>query len=361
MSARLAVAHEWLAVRAGSEKTFEAMAQSYPDADLYALTREPGVPFDFGGRPVTTTFLDRSKALRERRQLTLPMMPLAWRTIATGGDYDKVLTSSHACVKAFPPARAAEHFCYCHAPMRYAWNPSIDSRTRGSGAILAPALAALRRWDLRTTWHVDHFAANSTAVRDRIRRFYDRDAVVIHPPVDTDWYVPPERPVARERVLAISRFVPYKRLDLAIAGSALAGMPITVAGSGPAERALRRLAEEVGADARFEISPSDERLRELYQQSHALVFAANEDFGIVPVEAQACGTPVVALDLGGARDTVLHGETGLRIREASAKAVAAALTELGRAAIGVDACRRHAESFSIPRFQARVRSWMGEG
>lgn len=360
MSSRIAVAHEWLAVRAGSEKTFEAMAGALPGADLYALTLEPGVPFDFGGREVTTTLLDRSATLRHRRELTLPLMPLAWRLIATRRDYDKVLTSSHACVKAFPPAGEAEHWCYCHAPMRYAWDPDIDSRSRRAGRAVRAGLAALRRWDLRATPRVDHFAANSSAVRDRIAAFYDRDSIVIHPPVDTEWYTPAAEPVERERALAVSRFIPYKRLDLAIEASARADVPLTVAGSGPGEDELRRLAADLGADVAFEISPSDERLRELYRTSLALVFPVNEDFGIVPVEAQACGTPVIALDVGGARDTVVDGETGYRVGRADPGELGAALRQAAEGGLRPGACRTNAERFSIERFKRELCAWLRE-
>jgi glycosyltransferase involved in cell wall biosynthesis len=351
----MAVGHEWLPVRAGSEKVFEAMAQTFPDADLYALSREPSVDFDFGGRPLTTTFLDRSAFLRDRRDLTLPLMPLAWRTIPVHGEYDRVLTSSHACVKGFPPTRTAEHWCYCHAPMRYAWDPGTDAR--GWGPVLKPALALLRSWDRRVTEHVDHFAANSEAVRERIRRYYDRDAIVIHPPVDTDWYTPLPG-VERAGALAVSRFIPYKRVDLAIRAAARAEVPLTVAGSGPGEDDLRRVAAELHADVRFEIRPSDERLRELYRRSRALLFPANEDFGIVPVEAQACGTPVVALDEGGTRDTVVDAETGHRVARADVDEFASALRELVSNGDRADACRQNAERFAVERFKARLRDWI---
>jgi glycosyltransferase involved in cell wall biosynthesis len=352
----LAIAHEWLAERAGSEKVFEAMAEAFPGADLFVLTREPGVPFDFGGRRVRTTFLDRSAFLRRRRDLTLPLMPLAWSLVRPRAEYERVLTSSHACVRAFPPARRAEHFCYVHAPMRYVWDVGIDARAAGAGAMKGIALRALRRWDLRSTRTVDHFAVNSTAVRERVRRLYSRDARVIFPPVDTEFFTPAASD--RRGVLAVSRFTPYKRLDLAIDACALAGMPLTVAGSGAQEADLRSRARAAGADVHFEISPSDERLRELYRTSEMLLFPANEDFGIVPVEAQACGTPVVAIDLGGARDTVVQGRTGLLAERQDERLLADALLELHAAGLDGDACRHNAERFSRTRFRAEITAWL---
>lgn len=360
MATRMAIVQEWLASRAGSEKVFEAMAGTYPEADLYALTWDRRAEFDFGGRPVTTTFLDRSRTLRDRRALSLPLMPLAWRTIDVRDEYDVVVSSCHAFAREFPPARTAAHFCYVHSPLRYAWVPEIDGRTRRGVPGASLAFAGLRWFDSRTVEGVDHFAANSTTVRDRIRECYDRDSVVIHPPVDTEFYTPAEGVVERSGVLAVSRFIPYKRVDLAIEAAAAAGVPITVAGSGPEESALRRLAADVGAEATFEISPSDERLRELYRHASALVFPANEDFGIVPVEAQACGTPVVSLDVGGTRDTVVQGETGVRVEHQSVSDFADAIRHLVDTPPADGACRANAELFSAACFSSNLTSWVSE-
>lgn len=354
----LAIAHEWLDERAGSEKTFEAMAQTFPEADLFALTREPSVDFDFGGRHVRTTVLDRSPFTRRRRDLTLPMMPLAWRLLRTGANYDHVLTSSHACVKAFPAARSAEHFCFVHAPMRYAWDREIDARASGRGLLTKVALNALRRWDRRSAAVVDHFAANSTAVRDRIHCFYGREARVIFPPVDTEFFTPGLNDGGRRGALAVSRFIPYKRIDLAIDACARAGVSLIVAGSGPEETALRARAAEAGVPVTFELSPSDERLRELYRSAEVVIFAATEDFGIVPVEAQACGTPVIAVNRGGARDTVLNGVTGLLVGRQEPDALAEALRVMQQWRISPVDCRRNAERFGRRRFQSELRSWV---
>jgi glycosyltransferase involved in cell wall biosynthesis len=355
---RIAIAHEWLAARAGAEKVFEALGEAFPSADLYALTREPGVPFDFGDRDVHTTVLDRP-ALRRRRDLTLPLMPLAWRILGARRSYDTVVTSSLACAKGFAPGRSATHYCYCHAPMRYAWQPDIDSRRHALGPAVDIGLKWLRRWDRRSAAWVDSFAANSTAVQQRIRDFYDRDAEVIHPPVDTDFFTPADGNREGEPyAFAISRFIAYKRTDLAIEAAARAGLPIVVAGSGPLEAELRATAERVGANARFEIQPSDERLRELYRGASVLVFPALEDLGMIPVEAQACGTPVVGLDEGGTRDTVVHGATGLRVKEQTVDAFAEAIEAIVANPPEPAACRKHAESFSRPRFIERVRGWV---
>jgi glycosyltransferase involved in cell wall biosynthesis len=217
----------------------------------------------------------------------------------------------------------------------------------------------LRAQDRRTVAHVDSFAANSSAVRDRIRRFYQRDARVIFPPVDTEFYTPGAAP-SRDFVLAVSRFIPYKRIDFAIEAAATARVRLVIAGSGPQEGELRRLARRAGGDVTFVISPTDEHLRELYRNALALVFPAHEDFGIVAVEAQACGTPVLALDAGGARDTVLAGVTGHRFAHHDARAFASALTSFADNPLDAAACRRHALGFSIERFKTELREWLAD-
>ncbi len=357
----LALCHEWLGDRTGSEKTFEAMALATPTADLYALTWDRSAGFAFGGRTPATTFLDRVAWARERRQVQLPLMPLAWR-YATRRRYDLVVTSSHACAKGFWPARAARHLCYCYTPMRYVWLPDVDSRAR-HGPFTAIPRAALRAWDRRSADWVDEFAAISGAVRARIERFYGRPARVIHPPVDTDYFTPPaEGGIGAggrgEFVLVASRFVPYKRIDLAMRACHALRYPVVVAGAGPDEGALRALARELGASVRFVIGPSDDELRELYRTARALVFPAFEDFGIVPVEAQACGTPVLGLAAGGSLDTVQDGVTGVLVDDADVVSVRDGLERLLGLGLSAGACRRNAERFSTGRFLDEFQGWV---
>lgn len=358
----IALCHEWLAHRMGSEKTFEAMAEAIPSADLYALTWDRSAAvFDFGGRQPATTFLDRGPFTRMSRRAQLPLMPLAWRYV-TDRRYDVVVTSSHACAKGFRPARQALHLCYCFTPMRYVWVPDIDART---GARLAATAAtvprlALQAWDRRSVAWVASFAAISGAVRARIERFYERPAKVIHPPVDTEFFSPgpPDGGDKGEFVLAASRFVRYKRLDLAIRACAALRYPLIVAGAGPEEAALRALAAELAADIRFIIAPDDEQLRTLYRRARALVFPAYEDFGIVAVEAQACGTPVVGIAAGGSLDTVVHGETGVLVPDADVVSVTAGLAQVLVDPPSADRCRRHALGFSTARFINAFRGWV---
>jgi len=355
---KIAVVHEWLDARSGSEITFEAIARSFPAADLYALTVEPDVPFDFGGRTVRTTLLDQPIA-RRKRAATLPIMPLAWRWLGAPVDYDVVITSSHAFAKCFPATKHARHFDYCHTPMRYVWMPELDGR---SPALAKPIQRLLRSVDRSSARTVDHFAANSAEVTDRIERFYGRRATIIAPPVDTDFYTPGESDEDDRHVFAVSRHIEYKRLDLAIEASIAAGMPIVVGGDGPLRSSLMR---DYGSERLVtftgRLSPHD--LREHYRRATALVFPAFEDFGIVPVEAQACGTPVIAFKRGGSTDTIVDGVTGVLVPVQTVDAFADAIKRVaaGDLQLRAAACRENAVRFGHDRFRNEMRSWVRAG
>lgn len=353
---RIAIAHEWVSARAGSEKVFEELARVYPEADLFALTATPGVELQTNGRGISTTFLDRVGPMRDRRGVTLPAMPLAWRLAGRQKTYDTVITSSHACVKGFWPGRSSRHYCYVHAPMRYVWNPEIDDR--GGRRALLPARAALRAWDRNSTRWVDSFAANSTSVAERVWQSYGREARVIHPPVDTTFFAG-SRVESRDGLVTIGRLIPYKGHDLAIRVAAEMDLPIKVVGKGPEEGNLRRLARELGARVSFIVDGSDEDVRASVASSRALIFAADEDFGIVPVEAQAAGTPVVGPNVGGLRDTVISGQTGVLARSLMVRDLVEATQAVLLGSMSEKMCRSNAERFGVERFRREIVEWVG--
>jgi glycosyltransferase involved in cell wall biosynthesis len=354
---RLAIAHEWLSARAGSEKVFEAFAQIYPEADLYALTHSPGVAMSTGNRVIHTSLLDRLGRFRDYRAALLPAMPFAWRMLGRGRDYDVVITSSHACSKGFRPGRQAIHLSYVHSPMRYAWSPEIDNR--GAGRVLAPARAALRAWDLRAADWVDSFAANSTAVATRVREFYGRDSHVIHPPVETNFFRDAQTTThERDGLLAVGRLIPYKGFDIAIRTAHKVGLRLTIVGRGPEEARLRDLASDLGANVHFDTDASDEALRDYYTRTLALLFPAVEDFGIIPVEAQAAGTPVVGPRAGGLVDTVVPGKTGVLAEKLTVDAMVTACRELLNQPASAHDCVRNSERFSISEFKRKVKEWV---
>lgn len=351
----MALAHEWLDKRAGGENTFMLMAKAFPQADLFALSANPAVDWDFGGRPLRTSFLDRS-GVRDRRSLTLPLMPLAWESI-NASRYDVVMTSSVAYAKRFRPGKCAIHFSYAHAIMPYVWDPDHDRRSRVR--IPSFVLRRLRDLDRDSAKSVDFFGANSRFIAEQINDYYGREAEVIYPPVETEFFTP--SPARRsDYLLAVGRMVSYKHMDIAIEAAVRTGRRLIVSGWGPEEAKLRDLAGRLGKAGQitFEIEPSQDRLRALYRHAEAVVFPSLEHFGIVPVEAQACGTPVLAFGQGGATDTVIDGVTGILVPEQSSDAFSQAIREATNARFDRGMCRTNAERFGREAFIENMQRWV---
>lgn len=348
----VAVVHEWFGATGGSENVFLAIADLLPHARRIVLWADRDVEVEQLG--LHETWLARTP-LRRSKALALPLMPLAWRTV--GEDrYDVVISSSHAfahTVRLGPPERT-RHLSYVHSPARYVWSPDFDGR--GSGALLSGPRRALQSVDVRLSRHVHAYAANSREVQARIQRFWKRDAVVIHPPVDVEYFAAAPTQPARDYLLGVGRWIPYKNFDLMIEVAAEAGLPLVVAGSGPEETRLRRLAAAVRVPVTFEVRPSRERLRELYAGARALLFPAHEDFGIIPVEAQACGTPVIGLNSGGLLETVVDGETGFLLGSMRPGDHAAAVRRVGE--LDARRIRQHAMAFSPQRFSNEMSEWI---
>jgi len=361
---RVAVVHDWLDTWGGGENVLARILEAYPQADLFALVDflPEARRAELGGRRATTTFVQRMPAARKHFRGYLPVFPRAIESLDLSS-YDLVLSSSHAVAKGVRVQPPQVHVCYCHTPMRYAWDlreQYLGPRglARGArGLVVNHLLDRLRDWDRAASARVTAFVANSAFVRERIARSYGRDATVIPPPVDTVFFSPPAPdlpPPARDYYFAASRLVPYKRLDLVAAAFAL--LPhqrLVIGGSGPEEARVRAAAR---SNVEFAGHVSRERMRELLCGARAFVFAAEEDFGILPLEAQACGTPVLAYGRGGARETVRPlGEarpTGLFFPEQTAASIAAAVTrfEAQRDVIDAADCRVQALRFSTPRF-----------
>ncbi|MBO0882552.1 MAG: glycosyltransferase [Mycobacterium sp.] len=353
---RLALVHEWISERAGAEKTFEALAAIFPTADLYAVSKAPGVHLDTGGREIRTTLLDRP-VIRNMRAATLPSMPIAWQMLEDLG-YDAVITSHHAFAHANNLAKDGPRLSYVHSPARYVWSPELDAR--GSSRWLFPVRKILQRADYRFAQRVDSFAANSSAVAARIERYWGREASVIHPPVRADYFSGASEVGLNDAgyILGVGRWVPYKNLHLIAAVAEALGIPAKVAGSGPERRRIMASAEAASVPVEVIESPSDERLRALYQGACALVFPTVEDFGIVPVEAQAAGTPVVAPRAGGVLDSVIDGSTGILVDSPIVSELAAGVRRAEGLSSG--ACRENAARFGYDTFAARIRTWTAE-
>ena len=357
---RVALVHDWLTGMRGGEKVLEAIAELYPDATLHTLLHVRGT--------VSPT-LER---LRERRSFVqvlpfaarhyrqyLPLFPTAIEQFDLDS-YDLVISTSHCAAKSVVATGRATHVCYCHSPMRYAWDqfnayfgPDIVGPTRSRQ--LRPALAGMARWDRDTAGRVNRYVANSHYVAGRIRRYYNRGSTVVYPPVDTAFYGPDPGVRPEARFLVVSALVPYKRLEIAIAACARVGVPLTVVGRGPEMDRLKALAGTLRADVTFAGWIDDEDVRDLYRRSRAVIMPGVEDFGMVPVEAQACGRPVVVLAEGGALESVVDGVTGIHVRDASAEAFADALNDVSVRAWDPLGIRAHAETFGKARFQQQFQ------
>ena len=353
---KVALIHDWLTGMRGGEKVLEAICELYPDAPIYTLVHVRGSVSPaierHRIRRSTVQWLPRAGELYRNY---LPLFPAAVELFDLDR-YDLVISSSHCAVKSVIRNPAATHVCYCHSPMRYAWdqfNAYFGPEQVGGARsrLLRPIMARLARWDAATAGRVDRFVANSQYVAGRIRRYYNRGSAVVYPPVDTTFYRLPDparRPID-PRFLVVSALVPYKRLDVAIAACRQAAVPLRIVGRGPEEASLRRLA---GPDVEFLGWRSDQDIRDLYAASTAVLLPGVEDFGMVPVEAQACGTPVVALGQGGACETVQDGVTGILVHDNSAAAFADGLARAQSTAFDPVVIRQHAARFSRERFLA---------
>ncbi|GIH14094.1 glycosyltransferase [Rugosimonospora africana] len=353
----VAVVHEWFSATGGSEQVFLAIAGLVPHAARYVLWAERDAPTRT--LALSQSWLARTP-LRRSKAAALPVMPLAWRTLDRTR-FDVVISSTHAfahTVRLGPPERT-RYLSYVHSPARYLWSPAFDGR--GANPLLAAPRRMLQAADVRLSRHVHAYAANSREVQARIRRYWKRDATVINPPVDVDFFAtcPPEqRDAPREYLLGVGRWVPYKNFDLIVAIAAEAGLPLVIAGSGPMEARLRRLAAVAPVPVTVEVRPSRERLRQLYWGARALLFPAHEDFGMIPVEAQACGTPVIGLRRGGLLETVVDGETGYLVDSLEPRPHAEAVRRLPD--LATDRIRAHARTFSRDRFDARMAEWIAD-
>ncbi len=349
---RVILVHDWLTGMRGGEKCLEALCRHWPRAPLYTLLHKRGaVSRAIEDRPIHTSFFRFFPKVDRYYRYLLPLMPLAARW--TLPECDLVVSLSHCVAKSVSPPLGTPHLCYCFTPMRYAWHMREAYFEPGGGwrgRLRDRVLGHLRDWDRRTAQRVTHFVAISRTVQRRIAECYGRDSRVIYPPVDTDYYCPAAVP--RENYyLVVSAFAPYKRIDLAVDACRQLDLPLVVIGSGQDEKRLRQRA---GPRVKFLGWQSDEVIRDHMRRCRALLFPGEEDFGIVPVEAQACGTPVIALAQGGALETVLTGPdaTGVLFQEQSVDCLATALRDFGRQpdAISPIAARRNAVRFNKQRF-----------
>ncbi len=357
---RVAFIHDWLAVSGGAEKVTRELLKLY-DADVFSLVdflNDDEREFILHGKHAHTTYVQHLPFARTHFRNYLPLFPHAIRQLDLRG-YDLILSASYAIAKGVRKHPGQKHVCYIHTPMRYAWVNEegylADHGMHGlKGLFVRWQLARLREWDRANSAHVDRFIANSRNVADRVKRFYGRAADVVMPPVDPDLFTLYEGP--RRNYIAAARLVPYKRIDHII--EAFARMPhqrLSVVGDGPDRKRLEGMAT---ANVTFTGHLPQEAYVHLMQRSRALICAADEDLGLTPMEAHACGTPVIALARGGYTETVIDGESGTLFAQSKADVIAEAVARFESNGIDRSAAllRRAIAPYFAERFRDRVRA-----
>lgn len=355
----VAIVVDWLVTYAGAERVLEQILECFPSADLFSIVDflPKGHREFIKDRPVTTSFVQELPFARRKYRTYLPLMPLAVEQLDVS-KYDIVISSSHAVAKGILTGPDQLHVCYCHSPVRYAWDlqhqylreSGLDHGLKGW--LARWQLHKLRIWDSRTAYGVDKFLANSAYIARRIRKTYGRDATVIYPPVAVEKFDFQE---AKENYyLTASRMVPYKRMALiAEAFSAMPEKQLIIVGDGPE---MGKVKANAGRNVEVLGYQPTAKLRKLMSGAKAFVFAAEEDFGITPVEAQACGTPVIAYGKGGALETVVENKTGVFFKRQEASAIEEAVQHFeekdSQGVFEAGNIRSHAETYSASRFRS---------
>jgi glycosyltransferase involved in cell wall biosynthesis len=323
---RVAIIHYWLVTMRGGERVIERLLHLFPDADIFTHVYIPENVSDvIRSRPVKTSFIQKLPGAGRHYQKYLPLMPIALEELDLRG-YDLVISSESGPAKGVITAPDAMHLCYVHSPMRYLWDHYHDYR-EAAGPIermmMPLVFHRLRSWDTTSAARVDRFVANSTFVRQRIAKAWRRESAIVHPPVATSLFRPAD--AIEDSYLWVGQMVPYKRADLAVDAFNVLKLPLTMVGDGPMAAALRRKA---GPNIRFVPRMNFDQLRHAYATSRALVFTAEEDFGIVPVEMMASGRPVLAYGRGGVIDSVIPERTGLFFPEQTVASLIAGVEAL---------------------------------
>lgn len=354
---KVAISHEWLTTLGGSERVVEAFLELYPDAPVYtSFLSSRNLPQSVLSWDVRKSFVQKLPFLHQIAQRYIPLFPLAFESFDFSG-YDLVLSSSSACAKGILTGPQTLHICYCHTPLRYAWEPHLDARMRNAHPIARGGsnllLHYLRLWDRLAADRVDHFIANSANVAAKIGKYYRREAVVINPPVDVDRFTGSGQ--TGRYFLVLSRLVAYKRVELAVKAFTRMGLPLKVVGDGPERGRLESIA---GPTVEFNGYATDEQVPGWIDGCIALVFPGEEDFGIVPVEAMSAGKPVIGLARGGLLETVQDGKTGLLFPEPRVDSLIEALSRFKVDDFDAKAISAHAARYSKERFKQEIEEFV---
>lgn len=354
---KIALIADWLTNYGGAESVVSAFHDLFPQAPIYTTLYKPKAMRELGTlKNVHTTWLN--KIPFAKHQWLLSLMPVEVERMNLDG-YDIVLSSSHSVAKGVITKPETVHICYCHTPMRYAWESwDLESRLKKFPRILhgtiRKQIAKIKEWDFAAAQRVDHFIANSTHIAGQIKKHYGREAVVIYPPVHTEKFKPILNPTA-DYYLAVGRLIPYKKFDLLVETFNTLGLPLKIAGTGPDLKKLRKMAK-----SNIEILGHVEEveLAKLYANCKALLFPQLEDAGIVPLEAMASGRPVIALNRGGSLDTMIDGVTGVLFEEQTTDSLKKAITRFESMTFDPKVIRAHAEKFDVELFKQKILNFI---
>jgi glycosyltransferase involved in cell wall biosynthesis len=353
----LALVHDWLNQRGGAEDVLETLVALYPSSPVYTSIYAPDLmPTFYHEWDIRTLWINRMPGIHTHHQPYLPLYPIAWGGLDLSG-YDVILSNKSGFCHGVQLGENTLHICYCLAPTRYIW--SLDSYVAREGIgkpiqwALRPLIAALRRWDFAAAQRVDHFIAISTEIQARIKSYYQRESVIIYPPIDTARFLPSS--IVEDYFLVVSRLIPYKRIDLAVQAATKLGVPLKVGGKG---RDLDRLREMAGPTVEFLGYVSDDQLPDLMARCRAFIFPGLEDFGITPVQAQAAGRPVIAYGGGGALDTVIPGKTGVLFGKMTVESLMEAMQSFDPSDYDPVELRLHAQQFDTQVFKRQISEYI---
>ena len=355
---KVAIVHDWLTGMRGGERVLEILCELYPDAPVYTLFYNPArMSKAINERKIRTSFLQKLPFSLKMYRRYLPLFPIAVEQFDLR-EYDVVISSSHCVAKGALTTSDTLHICYCYTPLRYAWDMyeeyfGKDRISCVERSIIRPIINYLRVWDVASSRRVDCFAAISHNVARRIEKYYRREAQVIHPPVDTSFFMP-----GNDRgnfFLVVSAMVPYKRVEIVVDAFNKLGLPLKVVGGGPLRKKIERKAKR---NVEFLGEVSDRELLGLYQRCRALVFAGVEDFGIAPLEAQAAGRPVIAYGRGGFLETVVEGKTGIFFNEQSSFSLIDAVRKFQKMDFDPELIRNHALQFDTNVFRQKIHDYV---
>lgn len=357
MEPSVAIVHDYLVDAGGAERVVEAFHEQYTDAPIYTSVFDPRTTFpSFRSIDVRTSFLQRLHVRKSNYKFFLPVFPLAFESLNLD-NYDIILSSASAFAKGVVKPPKAVHICYCHTPARFAWRfheyMERDQLGKPFRFPLSLLMHYLRRWDFAAAQRVDFFISNSCATSRRIQENYRRDSIVISPPVDVERFSVSAE--TGDYYLVVSRLAPYKRIDIAIQAFNQLGLPLKIVGAGTDESRLRKMA---GSKIEFLGHIPSEDLALLYARCRAVIFPGIEDFGIVPLEANASGRPVIAFAEGGALETIIPETTGIFFHEPTSDALARAIEQTDVTEFDPTAMRHHAEQFGRARFKERIAKFV---